>query len=79
MADSGDATYQRRDGVVCKLVYDELAPVIPGKDTLCSVILREYHASVVPRRAYGGKETSCNCAMEVLLAWVSQRCQALLS
>ena len=47
MADSGDATYQRRDGVVCKLVYDEFAPVIPGNDTLRSVILREYHASAL--------------------------------
>ena len=47
MADHGDATYQRRDGVVCKLVDDEFAPVIPGNDTLCLVILREYHASAL--------------------------------
>ena len=47
MADSGDTTYQCRDGVVCKIVYDEFAPVIPGNNTLCLVILREYHASAL--------------------------------
>ena len=47
MADSGDATYQHRNGVVRKLVYDEFAPVIPGNNTLHSVILREYHASAL--------------------------------
>ena len=78
MADSGDATYQRRDGVVCKLVYDEFAPVIPGNDTP-SFGYSEGVPCIRPRRAYGGEETSCNCATKVLLAWVSQRCQALLS
>ena len=47
MADGGDATYQRQDGVVCKLVYDKFAPVIPGNDTLHSVILQEYQASAL--------------------------------
>ena len=47
MADSGDATYQRQDGVVCKLVSDEFAPVIPGNDTLCLVLLWKYYASAL--------------------------------
>lgn len=47
LADAGDATYQRRDGLVCKLVDGEFVPVIPGTDTLRSVILREYHASAL--------------------------------
>ena len=40
LADGGNTTYQRRNGVVCKLVNDEFVPVIPGNDTLHSVILR---------------------------------------
>ena len=32
---------------MCRLVEDEFAPVIPGTDTLHSVILREYHASAL--------------------------------
>ena len=40
LADGGNTTYQRRNGVVCKLVNDEFVPVIPGNDTLRSVILR---------------------------------------
>ena len=39
LADGGNTTYQRRNGVVCKLVNDEFVPVIPGNDTLRSVIL----------------------------------------
>ena len=38
--DGGNITYQHRNGVVCKLVNDEFVPVIPGNDTLRSVILR---------------------------------------
>ena len=40
LADGGNTTYQRRNGVVCKLVNDEFVPVIPGINTMCSVILR---------------------------------------
>ena len=40
LADGGNTTYQHRDGVVCKLINDEFVPVIPGNDTLRSVILR---------------------------------------
>ena len=40
LADGGNTTYQRRNWVVCKLVNDEFVPVIPGNDTLHSVILR---------------------------------------
>ena len=40
LADGGYTTYQRRNGVVCKLVNDEFVPVIPGNNTLRSVILR---------------------------------------
>ena len=40
LADGGNTIYQRRNGVVCKLVNDEFVPVIPGNDTLRSVILR---------------------------------------
>ena len=39
-ADGGNTTYQRRNGVVCKLVNDEFVPVILGIDTLRSVTLR---------------------------------------
>ena len=40
LADGGNTTYQRRNGVVCKLVNDDFVPVIPGNDTLRLVILR---------------------------------------
>ena len=40
LADGGNTIYQRRNGVVCKLVNDEFVPVILGNDTLHSVILR---------------------------------------
>ena len=40
LADSGNTIYQRRNGVVCKLVNDEFVPVIPGNDTRRFVILR---------------------------------------
>ena len=40
LADGGNTTSQRRNRVVCKLVNDEVVPVIPGNDTLHSVILR---------------------------------------
>ena len=32
---------------MCRLVEDEFAPVIPGTNTLRSVILREYHDSAL--------------------------------
>ena len=40
LADDGNTIYQRRNGVLCKLVNDEFVPVIPGNDTLRLVILR---------------------------------------
>ena len=40
LADGGNTTYQRRNGVVCKLVNDEFVPAIPGNYTLRSVVLR---------------------------------------
>ena len=40
LADGRSNTYQRRNGVVCKLVDVEFVPVIPGNDTLRLVILR---------------------------------------
>ena len=49
-ADGGNTTYQRRNGVVCKLVNDEFVPVIMDNDTLHSVILRLYHSSALGGR-----------------------------
>ena len=40
LADGGNTTYQRRNGVVCKLVNDEFVPVIPDNNTLRLVIPR---------------------------------------
>ena len=40
LADSGNTTYQRKNGVVCKLVNDEFVPVIPDNDTLHLIILK---------------------------------------
>ena len=34
LADGGNTTYQRRNGIVCKLVNDEFVPVILGNNTL---------------------------------------------
>ena len=40
LAEGDNTIYQRRNGVVCKLVNDEFVPVILGNDTLHLVTLR---------------------------------------
>ena len=40
LADGGNTTYQRRDGVLCMLFNDEFLHAILGSDTLHSIMLR---------------------------------------
>ena len=49
LAESGqDQSVQYRDGILCKVVRDYFAPVIPSDDlALVNVILRDLHASAL--------------------------------